>query len=120
QQLLNLDEYWAFDQSSFTNGGRSIMESVKRSFFSRLNYDYKKKYLLEVITRVDASSNFAKGNIWGVFPTVATGWVVSDENFFKDLNYISYLKLRANYGLVGEDRVSARLWQDRFSVDLVN
>lgn len=120
QQLLNLDEYWAFDASTFTNNSRTIEEAVKRSFFGRFNYDYKKRYLLEVITRLDASSRFAKGNIWGLFPTVATGWVVSDENFFKDLNYISYLKLRANYGLVGEDRVNARLWQDRFSVDLVN
>src|SRR5690606_10063683 len=75
QVLPGLDDYWAFDQSTVTPS-RSMNEGVKRSFFGRLNYDYRGKYSLEGVARVDASSNFALGEIWGVFPSVGAGWVV--------------------------------------------
>src|SRR5690606_4599858 len=118
QVLPGLDDYWAFDQSTVTPS-RSMNEGVKRSFFGRLNYDYRGKYSLEGVARVDASSNFALGEIWGVFPSVGAGWVVSKENFFADnVQFINYLKLRASYGLVGNDNINSRLWQERYKVDI--
>ena len=118
QTLLGLDDYWAFDQSGVTPS-RSIGNSVKRSFFGRINYDYLGKYTLDAVTRLDASSNFAMGNVWGVFPSVGAGWVVSKENFFKDnVSFINYLKLRASFGLVGNDNINSWLWKERYKVDL--
>ncbi|WP_316829908.1 TonB-dependent receptor [Pedobacter aquatilis] len=118
QVLPNIDQYWGFDQSTFTMQENTFGESVQRSYISRFNYDYDKKYLLEAIARWDASSNFAPGNRWGLFPSIGLGWVISQENFFKDnVRFVSNLKVRANYGLVGESRVDARLWQSRYKVD---
>lgn len=118
QVLPNVKEYWGFDQSTFTMQENTFGEAVQRSFISRFNYDFDKKYLLEVIGRFDASSNFAPGNRWGLFPSVGLGWVISQENFFKEnVKFVNNLKVRANYGLVGESRVDARLWQSRYKVD---
>ena len=71
------------------------------SFFGRLNYDYNEKYLLTLVMRADGSSNFAKGNRWGYFPSVSAGWVVTEEDFFRDNGYVSFLKLRASWGQNG-------------------
>ncbi|KLT64421.1 TonB-dependent receptor [Pedobacter sp. BMA] len=118
QVLPNIDQYWGFDQSTFTMQENTFGESVQRSYVSRFNYDYDKKYLLEAIARWDASSNFAPGNRWGLFPSLGIGWVISQENFFKEnVKVVNNLKVRANYGLVGESRVDARLWQSRYKVD---
>ena len=118
QILAGVDEFWAFDQSTFTNQRNTIFESRKRSYLSRLSYTYDDKYSLEAIARYDASSNFAPANRWGLFPSVGLGWKVSNENFFKDnVSFINYLKIRANLGMVGEDRVSERLWQSRYIVN---
>jgi len=118
QVLANVDQYWGFDQSTFTMQENTFGEAVQRSFISRFSYDYDKKYLVEGIARWDASSNFAPGNRWGLFPSLGLGWVISQEDFFKDnVKFVNSLKLRANYGLVGEARVDARLWQSRYKVD---
>ncbi|MCD0489339.1 SusC/RagA family TonB-linked outer membrane protein [Pedobacter sp. MC2016-14] len=117
------EEYWAFDATSLARQEFSKVATSKRSFFGRINYDFDKKYLLEVITRVDASSNFASGNRWGVAPSVGLGWVASQEKFFKETNWLSFvnfLKLKVNVGVTGDDRVSQRLWQDRFLIDVTN
>jgi TonB-linked SusC/RagA family outer membrane protein len=117
QVLLGLDDYWAFSTIDI-NPKREINEGVKKSFFGRFNYNYDGKYFLDGVTRLDASSNFATGNIWGVFPSVSAGWIVSKENFFKDnISAINYLKLRLSWGIVGDDRIEARLWQARYTVD---
>ncbi len=118
QILPGLDDYWAFDQSTITPS-RAIGMGVKRSFFGRLNYDYMGKYSLEAVTRADASSNFALGKVWGVFPSVGLGWVVSREDFFKDnIEFINYLKVRASYGIVGNSSIDAWLWKERYRVDV--
>lgn len=125
QSVANVTDYWAFDQSALTlpNGGRSKTESNKQSFFGRLSYNYASKYLVDFTGRADASSNFARGHTWGFFPNVGAAWVMSEENFFKNiakLNFISYLKFKANLGMTGDDRVTARLWQARYNVNLAN
>ncbi|MVN92657.1 SusC/RagA family TonB-linked outer membrane protein [Mucilaginibacter aquatilis] len=118
------EDYWAFDANTLTRKDISRYESSKRSFFGRVSYDFDKRYLLEFITRFDASSFFATGNRWGVAPSVGLGWVVSSEEFFKNskpLNFINFLKLKANVGVTGDDRVGlARLWQDRYLIDVTN
>ncbi|MFD2247449.1 SusC/RagA family TonB-linked outer membrane protein [Pontibacter ruber] len=72
------------------------------SLFTRINYDFKSKYIATINVRRDASSRFGKDNRWGTFPSIALGWVVSEEPFFKEsIESISSLKLRASYGITG-------------------
>lgn len=75
------------------------------SFVARLNYNYKHKYLLSLAYRTDGSSKFGADNRWGGFPSASAGWIVSEEKFMKAVKPISYLKLRASYGVVGNNNV---------------
>jgi TonB-linked SusC/RagA family outer membrane protein len=74
------------------------------SFFGRVNYAYKERYLLTASFRRDGSSKYSER--WGNFPSVGIGWVVSDEEFLKDNSIFSFLKLRASYGLLGNSQVA--------------
>lgn len=77
-------------------------ELALRSYFGRLNYDFDGKYLFEANLRYDGSSRFAPGNRWGAFPSFSAGWNVDREEFFQSLKkYVSYLKLRASWGQLG-------------------
>ncbi|MBV8326051.1 SusC/RagA family TonB-linked outer membrane protein [Chryseobacterium sp.] len=79
----------------------------KESVFSRLNYDYKSKYLLSGSIRWDASSRFSKDVRWASFWSVGAGWRVKGEDFLTNSSLISDLKLRASYGQVGNDRTDS-------------
>lgn len=77
------------------------------SAFGRINYDYKSKYFLDFVFRDDASSKFAKGHRNGFFPSVNTGWVVTDESFMDNVKKtLNYLKLRVTYGVVGNNQTA--------------
>ncbi|UOB18741.1 SusC/RagA family TonB-linked outer membrane protein [Abyssalbus ytuae] len=86
-------------------GGPDVI--VKRmSYFGRLNYNYKGKYLLNATFRADGTSQFSENNRWGYFPSVSAGWVVTKENFMdSSSNWLNYFKLRASYGQVGNQNV---------------
>ncbi len=89
------------DSSTQTNSGYS-RELALLSYFGRLNYDYKGKYLLEADFRADASSRFADGYRWGYFPSFSAGWRISEENFMKGMSdWLQSLKLRGSWGLLG-------------------
>lgn len=75
------------------------------SYLSRLVYSYDSKYLLTASMRRDGSSRFGIDNKWGNFPSLALGWVVNRENFFQDVNYINFLKLRLSYGVTGNNQI---------------
>lgn len=76
-------------------------------FFTRINYTLNEKYLATVTMRADGSSKFADGNRWGFFPSVALAWRMSDENFLKDVRWISNLKMRLSFGTAGNNRIPA-------------
>jgi TonB-linked SusC/RagA family outer membrane protein len=78
-----------------------IEEWSLASFVSRINYNYKNKYLLSASFRRDGSSRFAPNNKYGNFPAVSAGWNVSEESFMQQMPVISNLKVRASYGLTG-------------------
>ncbi|WP_372772698.1 SusC/RagA family TonB-linked outer membrane protein, partial [Mangrovibacterium sp.] len=75
------------------------------SFLSRLTYSYKGKYLVTAAIRSDGSSRFGSENAWGTFPSVSVGWIASDENFMANAAAISLLKLRASYGVTGNNNI---------------
>jgi TonB-dependent starch-binding outer membrane protein SusC len=76
------------------------------SYLGRINYAYKDKYLLSTSLRTDGSSKFAEGHKWGSFPSISVGWVVTKENFFKDVDWVTNLKLRTSYGVTGNNAIS--------------
>ena len=76
---------------------------------ARATYDYKNKYLFEFNLGYNGSENFARGHRFGVFPAGSIGWVVSQEEFMKNVSWIDHLKLRASFGLVGNDQMPDNL-----------
>jgi TonB-linked SusC/RagA family outer membrane protein len=80
-------------------------QSVLVSYFSRVQYDYKHRYLLSASLRTDGSSRFGINNRYGVFPSVSVGWRVIDESFMKSLPVMTDLKLRASYGVNGNNNI---------------
>ena len=76
------------------------------SFFGRVNYSLMDRYLFQASIRADGSSVLAEGKKWGYFPSVSAGWRISEENFMKNINWLSNLKLRASWGLSGNAAVS--------------
>jgi hypothetical protein len=92
-------------------------ESGTLSYLGRLSYNYKSKYLLQFLFRADASSRFAPENYWALLPTVSAGWVLSDENWFRDnVNFVNFLKLRASVGKTGNDNIAAWRWKQMYNI----
>ncbi|MBT1689844.1 TonB-dependent receptor [Dawidia soli] len=85
-------------------------EEARIGYVGRLSYDYQGKYLFEVAGRRDASWKFAPGKRWGVFPSVSAGWRVSEEPFYRNFtalsNTLTDVKIRASYGLLGDDNIA--------------
>ena len=75
------------------------------SFFGRAIYEYKDKYFVTTSVRADGSSRFGSNKKWGYFPSASVGWKINQENFLKDINWISLLKVRVALGLSGNDRI---------------
>lgn len=75
------------------------------SFFGRVNYDYKNRYLLTATYRADGSSKFLGDNRWGYFPSAAVAWKIAEEDFLKDVSWINTLKLRLSYGQAGNNNI---------------
>jgi TonB-linked SusC/RagA family outer membrane protein len=93
-------------------------ENGTLSYLGRVSYNYKSKYLFQFVFRQDASSRFAPENYWGFFPTVSAGWVISDENFFRDnVSWVNFLKLRASIGKTGNDNVKPWKWMQLYKIE---
>ncbi|HLT08773.1 MAG TPA: TonB-dependent receptor [Cyclobacteriaceae bacterium] len=80
-------------------------KDVLISYFGRVQYGYKDKYLLEFNSRYDGSSRFAKGNKWGFFPSFSLGWRLSEENFLSDARWLDELKIRGSWGQIGNQEI---------------
>lgn len=82
------------------------------SYLGRVTYAYKDKYLFSTSLRADGSSNFAPGHKWGTFPSVSAGWVVNKEKFLENNKWVNAMKLRASYGLTGNNTTPQFAWND--------
>lgn len=105
-------------------GDKTVVDTrngwATRGFFGRINYDYDGRYLLELNGRYDGSSRFASGHRWGFFPSVSVGWNISREAFMSSLtDVVSNLKLRASYGLLG-NQAGAALYTFAATMELNN
>ncbi|MBN1183891.1 MAG: TonB-dependent receptor [Bacteroidales bacterium] len=81
------------------------------SFFGQANYNYARTYFLSVTMRADGSTKFAPGEQWGTFPSISGAWVISNEGFFHGVKVINNLKLRAAYGLTGNNNIDNDQWR---------
>ncbi len=89
-----------------------------QSYFGRLNYGYKDKYLFNATFRADGSSKFSPTNQWGYFPAGALAWRASEEAFLRDASWLDDLKVRVSYGSVGNDNISAERWKQSWNPGL--
>jgi TonB-linked SusC/RagA family outer membrane protein len=82
-----------------------VNEWALTSYLSRLSYNYKGKYLFTAAIRADGSSRFGADNLWGTFPSASAGWVVSDEEFLKNVRQVSFAKIRGSFGVIGNNNI---------------
>ncbi|WKB82678.1 TonB-dependent receptor [Cellulophaga lytica] len=95
----------------------SLSETVMYSGLGRLNYSYDDKYLVTFTMRTDGSSKFGENNQWAMFPSGALGWKLHKEDFINNLNIFDELKLRASYGISGNQGISPYLINSRYGQD---
>jgi TonB-linked SusC/RagA family outer membrane protein len=92
--------------AAMVNGGSSSNTNNKlASYFSRINYDYDKKYLLQFILRADGSSRFGANNKYAYFPSASIAWRLSQEDFMKNIPFMSDLKIRGSFGTTGNQEI---------------
>lgn len=103
---------WEFADISLANGlnttkatGSYTYDQRRLSYFTRLQYDYDGKYLASFMLRRDASTKFGPDNAVAWFPSATLGWIISDENFMKDMKKIDLVKFRVSYGILGSDKI---------------
>ncbi len=108
--------FWRENYSYATNGSGSEILSPKNydptesylvSFFGRLNYTFKERYLLTLTVRQDGTSRFSPDTRWGTFPSAALAWQIKDEPFLADVESVSDLKLRVGYGITGQQNIGS-------------
>jgi len=95
-------------------GERLDEKQARMGWVGRINYNYSEKYLLELSGRYDGSWKFPPGHRWGFFPSASAGWRMSEENFWKEsriANVFDYLKVRASYGVVGDDAINGDIYK---------
>ena len=98
---VNLTDFDAMTDPYYIKG--SSYEYSSRSWFGRINYAFDNRYLFEMNMRYDGSSRFSPDSRWGLFPSFSAGWRISEEEFMKDIDWLSNLKIRASYGTTGND-----------------
>ncbi len=96
--------------SNINNGGSKYSWAIQ-SYLGRINYGYKDKYLLSASIRDDQTSRISKDNRNGLFPGASAGWVISKENFFKNVRAVNNLKLRASWGILGNQDIGTYPYQ---------
>ena len=99
-----LDQIFAGGDLEKNNGGGAF-ERARLNYFGRVAYNYKEKYLAEFLWRYDGSYIFPENTRYGFFPAASLGWVITEEDFLKENKYVSFLKLRGSYGLVGNAEI---------------
>ncbi len=101
-----IDQIFAGGDAEKDNSG-SAWERARLNYFGRVAYNYQEKYLLEFLWRYDGSYMFPSDTRWGFFPGVLGGWVVSEENFWKDnISFMDYFKIRGSWGQMGNDNIT--------------
>ncbi len=105
------------DNIALADGGTTYTDRASEkliSYFGRLDYNYDEKYLLQLSLRSDSSTRFGPNSRTGFFPAGSLGWVLSNEKFLSESNLISFLKLRASYGISGSNQISNNIFESLY------
>jgi TonB-linked SusC/RagA family outer membrane protein len=97
---------------------RETLGENMSSFFGRIDYTFLNRYIFTMTARVDASSRFSPDNRWGIFPAAGFKWKISEEEFMKNVNFVSDLGLRASWGQAGNNRISDNSWRQIWSTSV--
>lgn len=116
--VYTTDQFWAASgaRTDTWGDGDTDWKDGRMSYIGQFSYSYADKYLLNFSFREDGSMKFAPNQRWGFFPAASVGWVISEENFFKQ-SAVQFLKLRASVGLTGDDSVGGWQWQESYKAD---
>jgi len=115
--ILTSFPYLDLGNENYQYNSGSAYENAYRSFFGRIMYNYNNKYFVQANSRYDASSRFASDYRWGMFPSFSAGWAISEESFLKGISWLSYLKLRASWGSLGNERIGNYPYQSTIGFD---
>lgn len=99
--------YWNLGNAAIRDAGNSYTEFSLASGIVRANYDYKKRYFITAALRADGSSKFQGDNKWGYFPSAAVAWDIAQESFMSNQHVLDQLKLRASFGVTGNQDIAA-------------
>ncbi|SEL74148.1 TonB-dependent receptor [Parapedobacter koreensis] len=114
--VTNSFSYWNLGGgSNYQNAASSLTEWVLSSFYGRLNYNFKDRYLLTFTGRYDGSSRFGANNKWAFFPSGAVAWNIKEEPFLRDADILSLFKIRASYGETGNTEIGSYRSLAKFS-----
>ena len=113
--LYLTDQFWAASstRADTWGGGNTDRTTGRISYIGQFNYSYANKYLASFSFREDGSMNFPPDERWGFFPAASVGWVISEEGFFNK-SAIDFLKIRASFGLTGNDAIGGWQWQESY------
>ncbi|MCE5344847.1 MAG: TonB-dependent receptor [Bacteroidales bacterium] len=115
QYSLTEFPYLDLGNGNYQYNSGNAYENAYRSFFGRIMYNFDNKYFFQANSRYDGSSRFDKDYRWGLFPSFSAGWVVSRESFMKDIEPISFLKIRASWGTLGNERIGNYPYQSKIN-----
>lgn len=105
------------DNIALADGGTTYTDNASEklvSYFGRLDYDYDGKYLVQLSARTDGSTRFGSNNRFGFFPAASVGWVLSSEEFLSSSDLVTFLKLRASYGVSGSNEISNNIYESLY------
>lgn len=108
------------DEGTVTRSNSRNSENALASFLSRVNYNYKSKYLLTASLRADGSSKFSSDNRWSYFPSASAAWKFVDESFMQSFKLLSEGKVRVGYGLTGNNRVTDFAYLSSYTINLTS
>lgn len=105
--ITNAVQFWSLGSGSVLQAPSSgLSENQLESYFGRVNYGFKDRYLLTLNARYDGSSNFSKNFKWAFFPSGAVAWNIMNESFMQNVKFLNSWKLRASYGITGNQAIS--------------
>ncbi|WP_299114074.1 SusC/RagA family TonB-linked outer membrane protein [uncultured Winogradskyella sp.] len=102
---------------ALADGGTTFTDNAREklvSYFGRIDYNYDEKYLLQISARTDGSTRFGSNNRFGFFPAASAGWIISNEEFLSSSDFITFLKLRASYGVSGSNEISNNIYESLY------
>lgn len=115
QYILHTYPYLNLGPLDYRDNSGSASEYASQSYFARLMYNFKGKYLFQSNVRRDGSSRFHRNHRWGTFPSASVGWIISEEGFFEKNPILSFLKLRGSWGMLGNERIGNYPYQSTVS-----